>query len=78
MTDPYNQKDKLQYWMEKYNQEAERANGLEMDLIHANHTIRELTRKIDELQFKVESAQATERMRAIVDQTIEKIGGRQK
>ena len=55
--------DTLVQWIERYNKEKERADGLEMDIVYLNAKIRELQ---SELAMKIH----TIRTREVIDGTI--------
>lgn len=74
MSNPfYKPEDKLKYWMDKHNQEFKRANGLEMDLIHANYEIKNLQIKISDLVFELEKINAQDRIENLVEETLGKV-----
>jgi len=77
MSNPfYNTEDKLKYWMDKHNQEFERANGLEMDLVHANYEIKNLQTRISDLVFELEKISAQDRIENLVEETLGKMEAR--
>jgi len=74
MSNPfYKTEDKLKYWMDKHNQEFERANGLEMELVHANYEIKNLQMKISDLVFELEKISAQDRIENLVEETLGKM-----
>lgn len=51
MTDPFNTtKDQVKFWQAKFDSEFERAKAYEMDIVYLNYKIKELERKVSELE----------------------------
>lgn len=51
MTDPFNtEQDRVKYWQNKFDSEFERAKSYEMDIVYLNYQVRELQRKLIELE----------------------------
>lgn len=74
MSNPYyKEQDKLKYWMNKHNAEFERANGLEMDLVHAEYRIRELQVRLSDLIFENENLKARDRIENVVEEVLGKM-----
>jgi len=74
MSNPfYNTEAKLQFWINKYNQEFERANGLEIALTHATYEIKNLQTRISDLVFELEKISAQDRIENLVEETLGKV-----
>lgn len=74
MSNPYyKDQDRLKYWMNKYNIQFERANELELNLIHAEYEMLELKARISDLLFENENLKASDRIENVVGEVLGKL-----
>lgn len=74
MSNPYyKEQDRLKYWMNKYNIQFERANELELNLIHAEYEMLELKARISDLLFENENLKASDRIENVVGEVLGKL-----
>lgn len=74
MSNPYHkEQDRLKYWMNKYNIQFERANELELNLIHAEYEMLELKARISDLLFENENLKASDRIENVVGEVLGKL-----
>lgn len=75
MSNPYSMshEHRLKYWMKLYNSQFERANELELNLIHAEYEMLELKARVADLLFENESLKASDRIENVVGEVLGKL-----
>ena len=75
MSNPYSMshEHRLKYWMKLYNSQFERANELELNLIHAEYEMLELKARISDLLFENENLKASDRIENVVEEVLGKL-----